>query len=156
MAPIQVLILSKEPVIALHIADTLLNMGHAHVHVTTVSGAIAAAANQRPTLMIIDLWLSSETEIVAMIEHLRADYITHIYLSISPSDGPVRDHRAFVVSKPFSEYALIEVITEAIGASLGAASIKFTSADLVPANRMVKKRGRANGLSKQIALSIPH
>ena len=113
--PVRILIAEDDAMIAMFLEELLEAMGHEVCAVVSDQAeVVAAAAEHRPDLMIIDEGLREGSGIAAVIEILKIKFIPHIF-----STG--NDHRvlsynpdAIVLQKPYSVQALNRAIERAL------------------------------------------
>lgn len=115
MTALRVLVVEDEAIIGMLLAALLGEMGHAVCAVvTTEAAAVAAAARERPDLMIVDAGLGRGSGIRAVAEILRAGFVPHVFVSGDTLSDEALDARAVVVLKPFTEPELAAAIARAI------------------------------------------
>ena len=111
----RVLIVDDDAMIGMLLGDMLGAMGHEIDPLeTTQLGAVAAAARQRPDLMIVDVGLGVGCGIAAMDEVLLGGFVPHIFMS-----GNVKRVEAIrpgtqVLQKPFDWNRLEAAIDAAL------------------------------------------
>ncbi len=109
----RVLIVEDEPVIAILLGMVLRRLGHAVMGVEgTEAGAVAAAARERPGLILLDNGLREGSGAGALARILRDGFIPHVYLNGSRAQqaGP----GIAVLEKPFTEGALEQAVAAAL------------------------------------------
>ena len=115
MKPLRILIVEDEPAIAGLLTEVLEEMGHAICAiVATQADAVAAAARDRPDLMVVDAQLREGNGVAAVADILRAGFIPHVFAT-----GGALGHRQFgpgtvVIQKPFREADLVCAIDRAL------------------------------------------
>jgi two-component system, response regulator PdtaR len=119
MKALRVLVVDDDAMIALLLADMFAGMGHDVCAIeATKAGAVAAAIQCRPDLMIVDARLGDESGVSAVEEILRKGFIPHVFITgdISTVRALVPD--AVAIQKPFDEVDLIRAIQRALGATV--------------------------------------
>ncbi|WP_245412182.1 response regulator [Methylocella silvestris] len=97
---------------ALFLGQMLEEMGHVVCAMeATEAGAVAAAAQFRPDLMIVDAQLRDGSGVIAVERILENGFIPHVFVS----GGRVRATRsdAVILHKPFREVDLAQAIQRA-------------------------------------------
>jgi CheY-like chemotaxis protein len=110
----RILLVEDDPMLGELLAEMLEEMGHVVVALeTTERGAVTAAAQHRPDLMIVDARLGKGSGTSAVDEILRSGFIPHVFTSgnISKLEGLRPD--AVVLEKPFREAELGRAIHSA-------------------------------------------
>jgi CheY-like chemotaxis protein len=114
MKPLRVLVVEDDPLLAISLAEMLIEMGYeiCAVEATEVA-AVAAALQHAPDLMIVDAQLRDGSGVSAIEQILRARPIWHLFVS-----GDVRSVQqaipgAVVLQKPFRESELASAIQRA-------------------------------------------
>jgi DNA-binding response OmpR family regulator len=93
-------------------------MGHEVCAIeTSRSGAVAAAAQYRPDLMIVDARLGDGSGIAAVEEILRTGFVPHLFISGNISRVEALKPGAAVLQKPFHEAELTRAIQRALDAA---------------------------------------
>jgi len=108
MNALRVLLVEDDALIGMLLADMLTGVGHKVCEIAvTEAEAVAAAAEHRPDLMIVDVGLGKGSGVAAMEEILRGWYVPHLYMTGNVARiGALRQH-AVVLEKPFREPALL-------------------------------------------------
>lgn len=115
MKVLRVLIIENETVIALLFAEVLIEMGHIVCgSEMTQAGAVAAAAQLQPDLIIADVRLLEGSGIDAINEVLQVGFVPHVFVSGDVLDTRSLSPAAGVLHKPFHEAQLIKAIERAI------------------------------------------
>jgi two-component system, response regulator PdtaR len=115
MRALRVLIIEDETFIALLFAEVLAEMGHeVCASERTEAGAIAAAAHDKPELIIADARLQEGSGISAVNAILNAGFVPHIFVSGDMLDRKLLNPAAGILQKPFHETQLAEAIERAI------------------------------------------
>ncbi len=120
-APIalRILIVEDNAIIAMLLEATLAGMGHEVCAIeSTETGAVAAAAWHRPSLLIVDAGLSEGNGISAVDRILRDGFVPHIFVSGDNLKPEMLDPRAVRLSKPFDERDLFVAIQQALATSV--------------------------------------
>lgn len=112
---LRVLIVEDEAIIAMLFADLLVAMGHEVCAIeATEAGAISAALQSRPDLMIVDIHLTEGSGAAAVEFILRSGFVPHVFVS----GDALRDRpspSSIVLQKPFRETDLVRAIESALG-----------------------------------------
>jgi len=117
MTALRVLVVEDEAIIGMLLAALLGEMGHAVCAVVaTEAEAVAAAAREKPDLMIVDAGLGRGSGIRAVAEILRTGFVPHVFVSGDTLSGAALDARAVVMLKPFSEPDLTRAVARAMAA----------------------------------------
>jgi len=126
MTALRVLVVEDEAIIAMLLAALLGEMGHEVCAVVgTEAEAVAAAAREKPDLMIVDAGLGRRgSGIRAMAEILRGGFVPHVFTSGGTLADKALDARAVVMLKPFNEPDLVKAIARAMGAAAAATEPK--------------------------------
>ena len=104
--------------IAMLLADMFAAMGHNICAIeATEAGAVAAALQCRPDLMIVDVRLGDESGISAVEEILRTGFVPHVFISGDILTIQARKPGAVAIQKPFDEFDLVRAIRRALGAA---------------------------------------
>lgn len=115
MKALHVLIIEDQALTALLFAEVLDELGHeVSASVSTQAGAIAAAAQVRPDLIIADVHLQDGSGIDAVNAIIRSGFIPHIFISGDVLDRNLIHPAAGVLQKPFHERQLIAVIEQVL------------------------------------------
>lgn len=118
MRSLQVLVVEDEPVIGALLAEVLLELGYDVIGIeATEEGAVAAAAADRPDLMIVDARLRQGTGIAAVARILRQGFIPHVLVSGDRLNPESLRPGAIILQKPFSEAELVFAIERAVASS---------------------------------------
>jgi DNA-binding response OmpR family regulator len=111
MTALRVLVVEDHAMIAMLLAETLAAMGYDVCAIeTTEAGAVAAAAQHRPDLMIVDAWLGNGSGVSAVEEILRTGFVPHLFMSGNISEVKVLRPEAVVLAKPFRDADLTRAI----------------------------------------------
>ncbi len=113
---IRVLIAEDEAIIAMLLAEMLVEMGYEVCAIAaTEADAIAGAIRYRPNLMIVDGQLGAGSGVSAVEEILLTAQIPHIFITGNISKIRALRPDAVVLEKPFHEAELTRAIQRAIG-----------------------------------------
>lgn len=116
VAPLQILIVEDDAVVARLCGQVLEGMGH---EVCAIVGdevdAVAAALRFRPGLMLVDQRLAGGSGVGAVEEILATLFIPHIFVCGDPAPVRLLRPNAVVLRKPFHEADLAAAIDLAVG-----------------------------------------
>jgi CheY-like chemotaxis protein len=117
MHRLRILLAEDEAIIAMYLAETLVEMGH-EVCATeaTQRGLVAAAARCEPDLMIVDARLGAGSGVEAVAEILARRFIPHVFASGDGRTLRALGATAVVIEKPFHEADLALAIERAVAA----------------------------------------
>jgi len=119
MTAARILIVENDVMIGILLAELLREMGYEVCGIAcTETEAITAAAQCRPDLMIVDVWLDDGDGVSAIAEILRTGPMPHVFVSGDVAGILAVHPKLKVMQKPFREQEL----AQAIGRALGAAS----------------------------------
>jgi CheY-like chemotaxis protein len=119
MKALQILVVEDDSLIAMLLVETLVEMGHGVCGVeTTESGAIAAALQCQPDLMIVDVQLIEGNGVSAVDQILGTGFVPHLFISGDIKTILARRPGAVAIEKPFRESELVEAIRRALGSRL--------------------------------------
>ncbi|MDE1150310.1 MAG: response regulator [Azospirillaceae bacterium] len=119
MRPLRIVVVEDDALIGHFLAEILGEMGHDVCALErTAAGAISAAANFRPDLMIVDARLPDGDGIEAMDQINRTAAVAHFFMSGNGNEISARRPGAVVIQKPFAETDLVQAITQALLAPL--------------------------------------
>jgi DNA-binding response OmpR family regulator len=108
---LRVLVVEDDPMVGMLLAEMLEAMGHNVCALeTTEAGAVAAAAQHRPDLMIVDARLGAGSGVAAVEEILRAQFIPHVFMSGDITKVGALRPGATAIEKPFHEAELARAI----------------------------------------------
>lgn len=122
MKAFRILVMEDDALIGMLLTEMLEGMGHGVCAVAaTEADAVAAAAQHKPDMMIVDARLRHGSGIVAVEEILRTGFIAHVF--ISGDAATVRQLRPddVIVEKPFRESDLVGAMQRALDAPTGRA-----------------------------------
>lgn len=98
------------------LTEMLEEMGHDVCALeTTEAGAVAAAAQYRPDLMILDARLGAGSGVSAVEEILRTWIVPHFFMSGNVSKVKALKPDTEVLEKPFNEAELARAIQRVLG-----------------------------------------
>lgn len=115
MTTLKIVVVEDDFLIGTLLSEMLTGLGHVVYAVErTEAGAVAAAANHQPDLMIVDAHLSNGSGISAMETILLDRIVPHIF--ITGDKLGTLEHRPgdVVIEKPFRERDLVEAIKRAV------------------------------------------
>ena len=119
MKVLRILVVEDDAMIAMLLAEMFAAMGHDVCAIeATEAGAVAAAVQCRPDLMIVDARLGDESGVSAMEEILRTGFVPHVFISGDISRVEAHKPGAVAVQKPFDESDLVRAIQRALGATV--------------------------------------
>jgi DNA-binding NtrC family response regulator len=125
MKALRILVVEDDAVIAMLLADMFAGMGHDVCAIeATKDGAVAAAIQCGPDLMIVDARLGDESGVSAVEQILGKGFVPHVFIS-----GDIAAVRALVpgavaIQKPFDESDLVQAIQRALGATAALEKVK--------------------------------
>ncbi len=115
MTILRILVVEDDVLIGALLAEMLIAMGHAVCAVaTTEAGAVAAAAEHRPGLVIADARLGAGSGLRAVAEITRAGPVPHVFMSGDLSKIRASHPDATMLRKPFGEPELRRAIQRAL------------------------------------------
>ena len=115
MNPVRILIAEDDALIAMSLEELLEAMGHEVCAVVCDQAeVVAAAAEHRPDLMIVDDGLREGNGIAAVIEILKIKFIPHIFSTGNDRRVLSYNPDAIVLQKPYSVQALNRAIERAL------------------------------------------
>jgi len=118
MKALQILVVEDDYLIAMLLAETLVEMGHGVCGVeATESGAVAAALQCQPDLIIVDAQLRDSDGVSAVEEILSTRFVPHLFISGDIKNVLARRPDAVAIEKPFRESELDQAIQRAVGAA---------------------------------------
>ena len=111
MEALRVLIVENEAIIALLLTEVLEEMGHIVCGTeATEAGAVVAALQLKPDLIISDVRLHEGSGIEAINAILQTGFVPHVFVSGDIIDRNVVNPAAGMLQKPFNEPQLIKAI----------------------------------------------
>jgi len=111
MTALRVLVVEDHAMIAMFLAETLAAMGYDVCAIeTTEAGAVTAAVQHRPDLMIVDARLGNGSGVSAVEEILRTEFVPHLFMSGNISEVKALRPEAVVLAKPFCKAELTRAI----------------------------------------------
>jgi two-component system, response regulator PdtaR len=118
MKALRVLLVEDDTMISMLLAEMLEEMGYDVCAIeATVAGAVTAAAQYRPDLMIVDGRLGDGSGVLAVEEILRTGFVPHVFISGNISRVQALRPGAVVLQKPFNEAELTRAIQRALDAA---------------------------------------
>jgi DNA-binding response OmpR family regulator len=117
MKALRILVVEDDAVIAMLLADMFAGMGHDVCAIeATKAGAVAAAIQCRPDLIIVDARLGDESGVSAVEEILLKGFVPHVFISGDIATVRALMPGAVAIQKPFDESDLVRAIQSALGA----------------------------------------
>jgi CheY-like chemotaxis protein len=115
MTALRVLIVEDDAIVAMLYGEVLAGMGY-EVCATESdeAGAVTAAIQHSPDLMIVDERLGDGSGLMAVEEILKMRYIPHVFVSGHTARIEALKPRAVVIRKPFHEADLASAIQQAL------------------------------------------
>lgn len=111
----RVLVVEDDALIGTYLAELLTAMGHAVCSVeTTEAGAVTAAEQYKPDLMIVDVRLGNGSGISAVDEILHSGFVPHVFVSGHISAVQTLRPDAIILQKPYSRPQLAHAIQRAL------------------------------------------
>jgi CheY-like chemotaxis protein len=115
MKALRILVVDDNVIIGMLLSEMLGEMGHAVCGVeTTQAGAVAAATQCRPDLMIVDARLGDGSGVDAMRTILLTGPMPHLFISGAEVEAASPD--AVILQKPFHEQQLAHAMDRAMAA----------------------------------------
>ncbi len=110
------LVVEDDDMIGMLLAGMLEEMGHVVCAIeATEAGAVIAAAQHRPDLMIVDARLGDGSGIAAVDDILRGGFVPHLFISGNIARVKALRPDAVMLEKPFREAELTAAIQRALG-----------------------------------------
>jgi CheY-like chemotaxis protein len=120
MNGLRILIAEDDALIAMYLAEMLVEMGHeVCASESSQAGAVAAAERCRPDLMIVDAGLAPGDGVLAVQQILERGFIPHVFISGDRSRARSLRDGAVMIEKPFHEPQLARAIAAAMAAGPG-------------------------------------
>jgi CheY-like chemotaxis protein len=113
IAPLRILLVEDDAIIAVLTAETLQSMGHEVCTVANEADAVSAAARERPDLLIVDAHLSEGSGLNAVRRILLNGPVPHIFVSGDVLSAEQLNPSAILLQKPFQEKDLARAISQA-------------------------------------------
>ena len=111
---LRIVIVEDDALVAMDLADLLIEMGHdVRAIAQTEDEAIAAAIRSEPDLMIVDGNLIEGSGVSAMRRILTHGFVPHFFVTGEPSRRSGLSPAAIVISKPFTIHDLANGIAKA-------------------------------------------
>jgi two-component system, response regulator PdtaR len=118
MKALQILVVEDDSLIAMLLVETLAEMGHGVCGVeATEGGAVAAALQCKPDLVIADAQLMEGNGISAVDEILTTGFVPHLFISGDIKKVLARKPCAVAIEKPFCDSELDQAIRRALDAA---------------------------------------
>ena len=115
MKTLRVLVVEDNAIIGMLLGEMLAAMGHDVCGVEmTETAAVAAAAQYKPDIMIVDAQLGDGSGVAAMRKILLTGPMPHLF--ISGADIEADSHDAVVLQKPFHERQLARAMERVVAA----------------------------------------
>ena len=120
-APLRVLVVEDEMLTALYLEDLLQRLGHVVTgSATDAPGAVRAAGQQRPDLVLMDIRLAHGTDGIAAAQEIRTRFGIRAVFLTAHSDPSTRQNALLTdplgfVTKPFSEAQIEAALERAAG-----------------------------------------
>ena len=113
-APLRILIVEDEAMIAMLYAEVLAGLGHETSTIArTEDEAVAAARSFRPDLMIVDHHLHQGSGVAAVNRILAEGFVPHVFVSGEITCGE-SGKMPVCLQKPFNEAQLVAAIEAAL------------------------------------------
>ena len=126
MAPLRIMVVEDEAVIAFLLGEVLKGMGHdVCATESTEFGAIAAALLCKPDLMIVDEHLGEGSGLAVVEAVLRNGPAPHIFVSGDTSQIKRVRPDAVILEKPYFEPDLARAIQRALALERSASGLEF-------------------------------
>jgi DNA-binding response OmpR family regulator len=121
LSALRIMVVEDEDAIALLLAEVLEGMGYEVCAIeATEAGAVTAAVECRPDLMIVDVRLGGGSGVAAVDQILLGSFVPHVFVTGDLSRVRKLKPSAVTIQKPFREAELASAIQLALGhASLG-------------------------------------
>jgi two-component system, response regulator PdtaR len=118
MKALQILVVEDDSLIAMLLVETLAEMGHSVCGVeATEWGAVAAALQCQPDLIIVDAQLREGNGVSAVDEILSIGFFPHLFISGDIKKVLARRPGAVAIEKPFRDSELDQAIRRALDAA---------------------------------------
>jgi len=115
MQAVNILVVDDNLTIAELLAEVIADLGHTVCAIeVTELGAVTAAAQHRPDLMIVDVRLGHGSGVVAVDTIIRSRPVPHIFVSGDIAQVLALRPNAVTLQKPYSEAALITAMERAL------------------------------------------
>jgi CheY-like chemotaxis protein len=117
MKALRILVVEDDSLIAMLLVETLVEMGHGVCGVeATESGAVAAALQCQPDLMIVDAQLMEGNGISTVDRILRTGFVPHLFISGDIKKVLAQKPSSVAIAKPFRDSELDQAIQRALAA----------------------------------------
>ncbi len=114
----RVLIIEDEPIIAMHIEQIMLDMGHDVVGIAmTRDDAVLLAREERPDIVLADIQLADGSSGIDAVETILADFtVPIVFITAYPERLLTGQRRepAYLVTKPFNPDTVVATIGQAL------------------------------------------
>jgi two-component system, response regulator PdtaR len=109
--PLRILVVEDDALIGILLGDMLEMLGHEVCAIeATEAGAVRAAAQCAPDVMIVDAQLREGSGIVAVDQILAKGFVPHVFVTGDKRGVSALRPGAVVISKPFTEAMLVDAI----------------------------------------------
>ena len=113
---LRIVVVEDDAMIGVLLAELLAGMGHDVCAIeTTEAGAVTAAAQYSPDMMIVDVGLGAGSGISAVEEISRKRPVPHVFVSGNAARSQMLKPGAVFIEKPFRESELVRGILKALG-----------------------------------------
>jgi CheY-like chemotaxis protein len=118
MKELQVLVVEDDSLVAMLLVETLVEMGHDVCGVeASETGAVAAALQYQPDLIIVDAQLMEGDGISAVDQILSTGFVPHLFISGDIKKVLARRPGAVAIQKPFRDSELNQAVRRALDAA---------------------------------------
>jgi len=118
MKALRILVVEDDSLIAMLLVETLVEMGHGVCGVEgTESGAVAAALQYQPDLIIVDAQLIEGNGVSAVDEILSTGFVPHLFIGGDIKKVLAHSPDAVAIEKPFRDSELDQAIRRALDAA---------------------------------------
>ncbi|HLG88994.1 MAG TPA: response regulator [Alphaproteobacteria bacterium] len=112
---LRIVVVEDDAVIGILLAELLAGMGHDVCAIeTTEAGAVTAAAQYDPDMMIVDVGLGAGSGISAVEKILRSRPVPHVFVSGNVARSQMLSPGAVFIEKPYRESDLVRGILKAL------------------------------------------
>ncbi len=112
---LNILVVEDDYLIGMLMSEMLTGLGHTVCAVErTEAGAVAAAAQHQPDLMIVDAHLSNGSGICAMETILHDRFVPHVFVTGDKLGTLIHRPEDVVIEKPFRETDLVNAMIRAL------------------------------------------
>ena len=125
---LRILLAEDDEIIAMLLGEILCDLGHEVCATeTTEAGTIAAAARDRPDVMLIDVNLAGGSGVAAVGQVLQGGHVPHVFMT---GDTPRRmSNGTEMLFKPFGQGELVRAIERATAAPVPPGLTACSTAD---------------------------